>query len=106
MTLSDADRRLITQARELAALGSASAVRQRFGGTAASTATAVVAYAEAFREAQRLLAELAALAERLAGEAGTTVPACPRCGGTELDAAPTGAWRCSVCGQEWETGSQ
>lgn len=104
MTLSDADRRIITQARELAALGSASAVRQRFGGTGASAATAVVAYVEAFREAQHVLTEMAALAERLAGEAGTTIPACLRCGATELDAAQAGAWRCSVCGQEWETG--
>ena len=68
MTLSEADRRIITLARELATLGSATAVRQRFGATAASATTTGVAYVEAFREAQHLLTELATLAERLAGE--------------------------------------
>ena len=43
MTRSEADRRIITQARELATLGSASAVRQRFGATAASATTTGVA---------------------------------------------------------------
>ena len=97
MTLSEADRRIITQARELATLGSA---------TAASATTTGVAYVEAFREAQHLLTELATLAERLAGETEKAIPACPRCGATELDAAQTDAWRCLVCGQEWETSSQ
>ncbi len=106
MTLSEADRRIITQARELATLGSASAVRQRFGATAASATTTGVAYAEAFRAAQHLLTELATLAERLAGETEKAIPACPRCGASELDAAQTDAWRCLVCGQEWETSSQ
>jgi ribosomal protein S27AE len=106
MILSDADRRILTEARELATLRSASAVRQRFGATVASATTTGVAYIEAFRQAQHLLTELATLAERLAGETDTTIPACPQCGASELDATQTDAWRCLVCGQEWQTGSR
>jgi len=59
--LTGADRRSIAQARELAALRTTAALRERFPGWDDLGAT----YAEAFGTARYLLRELAAIAERL-----------------------------------------
>jgi hypothetical protein len=61
--LTDADRRLIAKARELAALRTTAAICDRFPGWDDTAA----AYAEAFGTARWLLDELAGIAER-AGE--------------------------------------
>jgi hypothetical protein len=60
--LTDHDRDIIAQARELAALPSIDAIRERTGEH-----SLLLAYAFALGEAQERLAELAAIAERLDG---------------------------------------
>ena len=62
--LSDHDRYIIARARELAALRTTEAVRERFAGWGDDVAPA---YAEAFGAARCLLEELAVIAERLGG---------------------------------------
>jgi hypothetical protein len=61
--LTDHDRRIIERARELAALSSPAAVRERFPGWDDLRP----AYVEAFATATHVLSELADIAERLAG---------------------------------------
>ena len=63
-SLTDADRRVIAKARELASLRSTAAVNERFPGWNDNAA----AYAEAFGTARWLLDEVAWIAERLGGE--------------------------------------
>jgi hypothetical protein len=67
-SLTDADRRIIAQARELASLRTGAAIDERFPGWDSHGA----AYAEAFGTARWLLAELARIAERVGGGEGTT----------------------------------
>ena len=62
--LTDHDRSIIIKARELAALRTTEAVRERFAGWGDNVAPA---YAEAFGAARWLLEELAVIAERLGG---------------------------------------
>ena len=62
--LTEADRRIIAQARELASLRTTAAVNERFPGWNDNAA----AYAEAFGTARWLLDEVAGIAERLGGE--------------------------------------
>ena len=69
-SLTDADRRLIARARELASLRTGAAIDERFPGWDSPGA----AYAEAFGTAQWLLAELARIAERVAGQRGDDPP--------------------------------
>ncbi|HLI38891.1 MAG TPA: hypothetical protein VKV80_16365 [Streptosporangiaceae bacterium] len=65
--LTDADRRTIARARELAALKDTTAV-QAAAGTAGDDMTGIaMAYARVLGRAQDMLAELAAIAERLGG---------------------------------------
>jgi len=61
-SLTEADRRAVAQALELAAVSGAGAVREHTGETDIG-----MAYACAFGEARHLLTELAAIAERLGG---------------------------------------
>jgi hypothetical protein len=63
-SLTDADRRIIAQARELASLRTGAAIDQRFPGWDSPGA----AYAEAFGVSRHLLTELAAIAERVGGQ--------------------------------------
>ena len=62
--LTDHDRSIIVRARELAALRTTAAVRERFAGWGDDPAPA---YAEAFGTARWLLEELAVITERLGG---------------------------------------
>lgn len=62
--LTGADRDIVARARKLAAASTADEVREYAGETDTS-----FAYADAFGQARRLLAELAAIAERVAGDA-------------------------------------
>jgi hypothetical protein len=66
--LTDADWRIIAQARELASLRTGAAIDERFPGWDSPGA----AYAEAFGVSRHLLTELAAIAERVGGSEGTT----------------------------------
>lgn len=65
LALTDADRRIIAESRELAALRTTTAVRERFPGWGDSTAAV---YAEAFGYARWHLDELTAIIDRLGGE--------------------------------------
>ena len=65
--LTGPDRDVIKRARELAAVTGADAVRDRAGETDTGETDAGMAYAVVFGEARYLLAELAAIAERLGG---------------------------------------
>ena len=68
--LTEADRRIIAQARELASLRTGAAIDERFPGWDSPGA----AYAEAFGIARWLLDELAAVAERVGGQRGDNPP--------------------------------
>jgi hypothetical protein len=61
--LTEHDRRRITEARELAALVTPAAVRERFPGWGDDL---LPAYVEAFTSVRYVLADVAALAERIA----------------------------------------
>jgi hypothetical protein len=65
----DGGRRAIAEARELAALGTADAIRERFPGWGDDL---LPAFVEAFSTARYVLGELADLAERLPVEAEDT----------------------------------
>jgi hypothetical protein len=67
LRLSDHDKSIIGQARHLAGLSGPAAVRARFGTTAVSYADTAHAYAEALGRATRIIGELLAIIERLAG---------------------------------------
>ena len=63
MALTDLDKHVIAQAREVAGLAGIASIRER-----AETDSTDVALAHVYGEARYLLAELAAIAERLAGD--------------------------------------
>jgi hypothetical protein len=116
--ITDADRRLVTRARELAAARDAGALRV-IAGSRPGTDNAMV-YGEALGVAQYLLGELAAVIARLGGGGamtdagyydrinatpGDTIRRCPSCGhvaatcdGTECYWCPEGyCARCPDC---------
>jgi hypothetical protein len=70
--LSDDDKSILGQARQLAGVSGPAAVRAYFGTTVVSNADAAYAYAEALGRATWVIAKLLAIIERLAG-AGVTV---------------------------------
>ena len=63
MTLTDRDRHIIAQAREVAGLGGIASIRER-----EETDSTEVALAHVYGEARYLLGELAAIAERLGAD--------------------------------------
>ena len=65
--LSDHDKSIIGQARQLAGMSGPAAVRARYGTTAVSYRDTAHAYAEALSQATSAIGELLAIIERLAG---------------------------------------
>ena len=65
--LSDHDKSIIGQARQLAGMSGPAAVRACFGTTAVSYRDTAHAYAEALSQATSAIGELLAIIERLAG---------------------------------------
>jgi hypothetical protein len=82
--LTDADRRMIAKAAEVAALKDPAAMRERYGD-----ANHVMARAAAFGEAQFLLLELDAIIARLDGHGGTITATAQIADGPHLAGAGT-----------------
>ena len=69
--LTDSDRQVIANARQVMALKDSAAVRRHAGAASADVAETFAAYLSVLATAQWLLGDLVAIAERLAGQDGS-----------------------------------